>query len=111
VTATKELAEGELEGFVDLVERLLELLARDVVDLLDRLLRVLDRVEQVFALRLEKPVALGRLFLLFERHHIDRAHCFQPFAHLAIERVFLRQRFAFHAGDGCVREQFFTRDP
>ena len=56
---------------------LVELDARDVVDLLDGGLGVLDGVEQVLALGFEEGVALGGLRVLFEGHHVDRAHGFE----------------------------------
>ena len=82
------MLEGRLEVFVDLVERLFELLAREGVDLLDRRLRVLDRVEQIFALRFEERVTLGGFLVFLERHHVDRAHGVEARAHLAIDLVF-----------------------
>ena len=66
------------EVLVDDLERLVELHARDLVDLLDRRLRVLDRLDQVLALRLQEPMPLGRLVVLLERHHVHRAHCLEP---------------------------------
>jgi hypothetical protein len=74
-----------LEVFVDLGEGFLELLARDFVDLFDGGGGVLDGGDQVFALGFEERVALGGLAVLFERHHVDRAHGFELGAHVAVE--------------------------
>ena len=60
LAAAEELREGDGEVFVDDLEGLVELRARDVVDLLDGGLGVLDGVEEVLALGLEEAVALGR---------------------------------------------------
>ena len=56
----KSLREGDGEVFVDDLEGLVELHARDVVDLLDGGLGVLDGVEEVLALSFEEAVALRR---------------------------------------------------
>ena len=70
-----------------------------VVDLLDGRLRVLDGVEQVLALRFEEAVALGGLVVLLERHHVDRAHRFEPLLQAAAGFFFGGQGFAFETRD------------
>ena len=48
-------------------------------------------------------MTLGGFFVLFERHHVDRAHGFELAAHVAVELVFGGE---FVAGDGDERGVF-----
>ena len=78
------------------------------IDLLDRRLRVLDRVEQVFALRLEEVVTLRRLLVLFQRHHVDRTHGVEPRAHLAVTWSSVASCSPVDRCDGRVGHQFLA---
>src|SRR5580658_1050822 len=98
VAAAEELLESLSKVLVDLGESFLELLARDFVDLANRGCRVLDRRDQVLALRVEEGVALGGLAILFKRHHVHRSHGFEFGAHLTI-RLIAGSKFI--AGDEC----------
>ena len=80
LSALEEPREDLREVLVDPRKGLVELGARNLIDLLDGLLRVLDRLHQVLALRLEEAVALGGLLVLVERHHVHRAHLLDALA-------------------------------
>ena len=106
LAAAEELGEGDGEVVVDDLEGLVELeVPRDVVDLLDGGLGVLDRFEQVLALAFHEGVALGGLGVLFERHHVDRAHGFEALLERARLFLFAGEGFAFDAGDASVFAQ------
>ena len=89
-------------------ERLFELLPRDGVDLLDGVLRVLDGLQQVLPLRLQELVALRRLLVFLQRHHVHRAHVVQPRAHLAIGALFVRQLLRRDAGQRLVGHELIA---
>ena len=63
--SAEELAEGALKVFVDLVEGLFKLHARDGINLFDGVLCVLNGLCQIFALRFEESMPLGSFFVLF----------------------------------------------
>ena len=70
------------------MECFFKFLPRDLIDLANSGGRVFDGIEQVFSLRCEELVALRRFLVLFERHHVDRAHSVEAGAHLAVRLIF-----------------------
>ena len=88
MSAAEQLAERGLEVLVDLVERFFKFLPRDLIDLADGGRGIFDRIQQIFALGFEELVALRGFLVLFERHHVDRAHGVEAGAHFAVRLIF-----------------------
>ncbi len=64
--------------------------------------------QQVFALRVEKLVALRRFLVLLQGHHVDRAHGVELDAHFAVGSLLRDQLFAAGAAEALVGQQFFA---
>ena len=59
-------------------------------------------------MRIEESVALGALLMLFERHHVHRAHGFELAAHLSIRLIASRQFVAGNEDQRRVGQQNWT---
>ena len=82
-------------------------LVREIaVNLLNGGLRVLDGVEQIGALGFKEVMTLSGFGVLLERHHVDRAHRFEPALEAAAGLVFVGERFLFKARDVLLRAEF-----
>ena len=101
----EQLAKCRAEVFVDPRKSLVELRPRNFVDLFDRGLRVVDGVQQILALGLQKFVALGGLLVFLERHHVHRPHGFEPLLELPARLVLSHQRVALDPDQPSIPPQ------
>ena len=69
-------------------------MAREGIDFADRRQRIVDGFEQIFALSLEKRMALCGFSIFLKRHHVYRAHHVELCAQLAVCLIFRGQLFA-----------------